>query len=279
MDIQGISDKLHFKNGIHYSSERSKVSYPEGAHSGCFQLESESFWFKHRNRCIVELMKQYPPQGAVFDIGGGNGFVTRGILDAGFDAVLMEPGEEGCLNAQERGLDRIFCATLTDSEIPEESIPAMGFFDVVEHIEDDKSFLREAHRHLLPGGRIYLTVPAYAFLWSNEDIGAGHYRRYTRQGLEKLLLDCGFKPLFSSYIFSFLPPAIFLFRSLPSKLGRNKNAYELQKYRKEHGERKGSLGRLMEKLFAIELSRIRKGQRIPFGSTVLLAAEKTSSRS
>ncbi len=274
MNIENITRNLRYKNGIHYSAERSEVSYPEGAHSGCFQLESESFWFKHRNRCIVELMKRHPPLGPVFDIGGGNGFVSRGILDSGFDAVLMEPGEEGCLNAKQRGLEHIFCATLTDPEIPEGSIPAMGFFDVVEHIEDDKEFLLEAHKHLLPGGRIYLTVPAYTFLWSNEDVGAGHFRRYTRKGMEELLGSCGFRTLFSTYIFSFLPPAIFFFRSLPSRLGRNKNAYELNKYRKEHGERQGPMGDLMQKLFSLELSKIRKGKGIPFGSTVLLCAEK-----
>ena len=37
-------------------------------------------------------------------------------------------------------------------------------------------------------GRLYATVPSYSFLWSEEDILAGHFRRYTLKGLSKTCL-------------------------------------------------------------------------------------------
>ena len=40
-------------------------------------------------------MRRFPPPGTVFDVGGGNGFVTLAIQNAGMDAVLVEPGPEG----------------------------------------------------------------------------------------------------------------------------------------------------------------------------------------
>lgn len=52
-------------------------------------------------------------------------------------------------------------------------------FDVVERVADDVGFLRETVRALRPGGMLFLTVPAYPWLWSHEDEVAGHHRRYT----------------------------------------------------------------------------------------------------
>ncbi|MFB6257520.1 MAG: class I SAM-dependent methyltransferase [Flavobacteriales bacterium] len=279
MGLETIAKGLHYKDGIYFSNERTRVSYPEGAHSGCFQMEENSFWFKHRNACIVQVVDRYPPDGPIFDIGGGNGFVSLGLERSGYDAVLLEPGLEGALNAQKRGLDRIMCATLEEIQAGENALPAVGIFDVVEHIEDDRTFLKEIFYHLQEKGKLYLTVPAYSFLWSNEDIGAGHFRRYTKKGMTTLLRSLGFEICYSSYIFSFLPLPIFLLRSLPSRLGGNKNAYELNKYQKEHGEKGGVMGKLMNKSFQRELERIRSGKGVPFGSTVLVCAEKPAGSS
>ena len=58
------------------------------------QIEESSFWFKHRNACIEAAVKCHPPRsgGPIFDVGGGNGFVTLGLIRAGFETVLVEPG-------------------------------------------------------------------------------------------------------------------------------------------------------------------------------------------
>jgi hypothetical protein len=58
--------------------------------------------------------------------------------------------------------------------------------------------------------------------WFNEDVDAGHYRRYTTKTINQKLIKNGFEIVYSSYIFSILPLTIFLIRSLPSKLGLNK---------------------------------------------------------
>jgi len=52
-------------------------------------------------------------------------------------------------------------------------------------------------------------------LWSNEDVHAGHYRRYTKS-MSNILKEAGFRIEFSSYIFSILPFPIFLLRSILS---------------------------------------------------------------
>jgi hypothetical protein len=53
-------------------------------------VEDSSYWFGHRNARIVELVRQFPPNGLIFDIGGGNGFVAKGLEEAGFATVVNQ---------------------------------------------------------------------------------------------------------------------------------------------------------------------------------------------
>lgn len=59
--------------------------------------------------------------------------------------------------------------------------------DVLEHLDDDVEELRMLRRLLARGGQIVLTVPAYGWLWSGEDVISEHRRRYTRA---KLIRAC-----------------------------------------------------------------------------------------
>jgi len=274
VNIKTFVQNLHPKDGIYFTEELNEISYPEDGNQICFQLEENSFWFEHRNNCILELVKKYAPNDLFFDIGGGNGFVARNLEKNGINSVLVEPGLSGCLNAKKRGLSNVICSTLENTVFSLNSLPAVGVFDVVEHIEDDLGFLQSIHQYLEENGLIFITVPAYNFLWSNEDVDAGHFRRYTLNSIEAVLKDASFKVEYSSYIFSLLPLPIFLLRSIPSKLGFHKNSNEFDKHEKEHTQSKGFLGRLLDKLWLSEANAVKNGRRIPLGSSCLVVARK-----
>ena len=179
------------EDGIWYAPEREPVSYLEGGNEVCFEIEEDSFWFKHRGACLAAVVRRFPPSGAIYDIGGGNGFVARTLLDAGFDTVLVEPGESGARNAARRGIGTVICATLATAKFSPNSMPAAGIFDVLEHVENAGDFLGEIHRCLVPEGRLYITVPAFPWLWSDDDVVAGHYRRYDREDISGVLAAAG----------------------------------------------------------------------------------------
>jgi SAM-dependent methyltransferase len=63
---------------------------------------------------------------------------------------------------------------------------------VLEHNEDDMAILLECHRLLNPGGHLVITVPAFMWLWSNNDVINAHVRRYTAGGLRAKLQRVGF---------------------------------------------------------------------------------------
>ena len=85
-------DGLEYRNGVWFTmtSSENALSYPSEGNDECFRVEDSSYWFGHRNTCIVELVRQFPPNGLIFDIGGGNGFVAKGLEEAGFATVVNQ---------------------------------------------------------------------------------------------------------------------------------------------------------------------------------------------
>ena len=276
IDLTRISRNLEpASDGLWHCQSSSPISYPQWGNEACFQVEDSSFWFRHRNHCILEALKQFPPAGAVFDVGGGNGFVAKALQDAGFEVVLVEPGVAGARNAQHRGIHTVVCAGLVEAGFAPKSLPAVGLFDVLEHVEDDRGFLGTVRNHLVPYGRVYLTVPAYPALWSHEDIAADHYRRYRKRGLRQVLERAGFLVEFVTGVFQFLPPAIFVVRALPYRLGiatTGSSHTASGTMRKQHEVGSSFVGALLHRFEQRELAQIRRGRQTNFGGSWLAIA-------
>jgi SAM-dependent methyltransferase len=278
IDLTTISRNLEqTADGVWCCRSRSPISYPEWGNEACFQVEDSSFWFRHRNACILEAVKQYPPSGPLFDVGGGNGFVAKSMQDAGFEVVLVEPGAVGAGNARRRGIQYVVRATLEDAGFLPDSLPAISLFDVVEHMEDDRKFLETIRFHLSANGRVYLTVPAYQSLWSREDIDAGHHRRYSSRAIRELLVEAGFAVEFLTGFFQFLPPAIFALRVIPFRLGLaiSSEADEVgNKMRRQHEIKSGWISGPLYWIQQREITRIRRRRQARFGASWLVVARK-----
>jgi SAM-dependent methyltransferase len=260
-------------DGIWHARRSVPISYPADSNQLLYEVEDKSFWFSHRNLCILEALRRYPPSGVFFDIGGGNGCVSAAIQEAGWPVVLLEPGCDGARNARARGIEHVICSTLDEAGLRSASVDTAGAFDVIEHIQDDLGFLRSIAAVLRPGGRLYLTVPAFPFLWSQEDSDTGHYRRYTLRTIDEVLRKAGFAVEYSTYFFSFLPPAILAGRSLPYRLGiRFDRTSVEQQARAQHRAGTGVLRHIMAPVFDREVQRIREGKRLRFGSSCLAVA-------
>ena len=272
IDISEVASNLSpGENGIWFSKRLSQFSYPEDGNTYCNEIEDRSFWFKHRNKCITEAVRLYSPPGIIFDVGGGNGFVSQAIGQLGADVVLVEPGIAGVRNAHARGIKKIICSTLKDAGFKPHSLPAVALFDVLEHIEDEKYFLCAIKDLLITNGKLYITVPAYKFLWSVEDSNALHYRRYTCKSLSKLLESVGFRIDIATYIFSVLPFPIFFFRTIPGWFGIRKRR-DIKKIKKDHCKNRGMITFFLNWMLEKELSRLKNNKIIPFGGSCLVVS-------
>lgn len=275
--IEKVSEKLKKdKFGIYHSLSKKKISYPKDGNQLCYQVEDTSFWFRHRNNVISEGIKKYNKENIFFDVGGGNGFVSKRLQDDGLNTCLIEPGVSGSKNAKDRGVHNVICSTIQESGLDEKSIYSIGLFDVVEHIKEDKQFLNDINTYLKDEGYLYITVPAYDLLWSQEDVDAGHFRRYTIPSITKILNDSGFKIEYSTYIFSILIIPIFLFRVLFKKLMNRKNENKIDKAKADHEVKNTVLQKLLETVFTFELFFIKRAIKIPFGGSCFIICKKIS---
>lgn len=279
MNLSEISDSLHqASDGIWYCDTAISISYPDDGNESCHAVEDGSFWFSHRNECITAVVDAFPPsdKGPIFDIGGGNGYVAAGLQERGHPVVVVEPGPTGAQNARKRGLEFVVCATTKSAGFKDNSLPAIGLFDVIEHIENDVEFINQMHALLKPGGRIYATVPAYSFLWSGEDEEAGHFRRYSLTNFREMLGDSGFQIEYATYIFRYLPVPIFLLRSLPFKLRACKYSRSRESLGRDHVLRNGLTSQILSHALRAEVNAVRKLQERGFGASCLIVATKGS---
>lgn len=208
----------------------------------------------------------------IVDIGGGNGFVSLALREAGFEVALVEPGQTGARNARRRGLETVICATTESAQFRLGSLSAVGLFDVIEHIEDDVSFLSSIHQLVKQGGYLYATVPAHELLWSREDVVAGHYRRYSRKSLSKVLGQAGFTVELVTHLFRPLPIPISLFRVLPYRMGLAHSRDKRQKIARDHAVQGGVMSRVLQAALDSEVQNLENKTAMRFGSSCLVVA-------
>src|SRR5262245_18069103 len=116
--------------------------------------------------------------------------------------------------------------------VPSDLTRLRGRFQIVtclnglEQLDDDVAGLRTIAGLLSPGGQLVITVPAYDWLWSGEDVISAHRRRYTRGSLLRAARAAGFDVLFSSYFFASVLPgvaAVVWYRRLVSSRWRSQS--------------------------------------------------------
>jgi SAM-dependent methyltransferase len=78
-------------------------------------------------------------------------------------------------------------------------LDAVVYVNVLEHVEYEHAELAGAFDRLRPGGHLLLFVPALSWLYSDLDRRLGHFRRYTRAGLNDLVSTSGFTVVKSRY--------------------------------------------------------------------------------
>jgi len=278
VNVESISTALHLdvQTGIWRADADAAgpIAYPAHHNDACFRLEDGSFWFTHRNKCLITAVRRFPPDGFILDVGGGNGFVARGLIDAGYETALLEPGRDGARNARHtRQLTTVINATIEAAAIRPGSVPNVGLFDVLEHIEDDRTFVHQLHDIMRPGGLLYLTVPAFDWLWSRSDVDALHFRRYSRRTLASVL--AGFDVLYTTYLFQRLVPLTVLVRALPFRAGLAR-AKPPEAYEREHAVGRNRLADMFSRMLNHEIRAIAAGKSLTVGSSLLAVARRSA---
>jgi len=168
--------------------------------------------------------------------------------------------------AQSRGYisEQVVLGRAEDLPVEDKEFNLVTAFDVLEHVTDERRVLGEWGRVLSLGGLLFISVPAYQWLFGPHDRALMHYRRYNLSGLIKLLKDNGWQPLFSSYIFCLTFP-LFLCQRWLAKFSRR----DAQQYIAVPPW----INSILIGLGKLEASWLRFG-KLPFGSSIVVLARK-----
>ena len=226
------------------------------------------WWFQGRRAILLSELGRCLPGGShrVAELGCGSGGMLEALARFG-TAVGVETDPALREHARARGLD-VRAGSLPD-DVPLEAgrWDAVCLLDVLEHVEDDAGALRACRRLLAPGGRLMVTVPAYAWLWSRHDELLGHRRRYTTGSLRAAALAAGFAVERLTYFNTLLAPPIMAVRL--ARMALRRPGHDLDRPAP-------LLNRLLAQSFAAE-ARLLRFVSLPFGISVLLIARAAPS--
>jgi 2-polyprenyl-3-methyl-5-hydroxy-6-metoxy-1,4-benzoquinol methylase len=245
----------------------------EGFDIGAFErlalVEPTSFWFRSRNRLVIQLLTKYFAQArSLLEVGCGTGFVLSGINDArsGLMLVGSDLHPAGLAFAQRRVPDAELYQ-MDARHIPFDSeFDVVLALDVIEHIQEDEAVLTEIFKAVKPGGGAIVSVPQHPRLWSANDDFSQHKRRYTRGELKSKLRNAGFEVRQVTSFVTTLLPLMLVSRMRQRDLATFDPSGEYRSPR--------VVDRVFEGLLETERWVIGKGASLPAGGSLFAVATK-----
>jgi SAM-dependent methyltransferase len=235
------------------------------------ELEDRSWWFRSRNRLIEQTVRRlFPEATKVLELGCGTGYTLGALRSALPRAELTgtELFEEGLRVARTRW-DSVRLLQADARALPfGREFDLVGAFDVLEHIDDDVTALRELRRVVRPGGGLIATVPQHRWLWSAADDYAQHQRRYSRSQLVSRVEHAGFTVRIVTSFVTLALPAMAL-----SRVSRRLRAQRLEDFDPWAEFRiPPVVNSVLELLVTAERYAIARGISLPAGGSLLVAA-------
>jgi SAM-dependent methyltransferase len=141
------------------------------------------------HNCIFDMLRKAARgSNSILDFGAGDGMFARKFADSGCGIDCVEPDPN--LRSRLDGVAQNAFASIGD--VPDAHYDFTFTVNVIEHIAEPELVCSELLRVLRPGGRLFVFVPAFPVLWTSLDDEVGHYRRYTRASLSRLLTGSNF---------------------------------------------------------------------------------------
>ena len=155
--------------------------------------EDRHWWFASRTRAILAYLDRYVGPGQdlqVLDVGCGAANMTHHLRHYGH-VVGVDNNPKPLEIARERGLEA-YQGTADNLPFDDGTFDVITLLDTVEHVPAEDKVFEECRRvlcgpdaaHDMRGGKLLVTVPAFMFLWSRNDVINMHQRRYTAPELE-----------------------------------------------------------------------------------------------
>jgi SAM-dependent methyltransferase len=240
-----------------------------------YEAEDTHWWYRGMRGAMFTLLRLHPGhrrEPLILDAGCGTGGTLSALRSANYSRLegfdLNPIALEFC---QKRGLDHVRLGSITDIPYPDATFDVVISCDVVTDAgtDNEATALRELYRVLRPGGRLFLNLPAFAYLRSEHDRATDVARRVTRREIIAKLENAGFNVRRASYWNMFLFPVVIAVRLL-----RREDAKQMEDpARSDIVLPPGPVNTLLSALVLLE-TKLMRYVNLPFGSSVVTLAVK-----
>jgi 2-polyprenyl-3-methyl-5-hydroxy-6-metoxy-1,4-benzoquinol methylase len=184
------------------------------------QIEENHWWFRARRELIFKLLKRTNAK-KIIDIGCSSGQMLKILKETGLEVKGIDISQKAVNICKNSDLN-VILAKGEETGLSEK-FDVLIASDVLEHIENETSAIKEWERILKKGGKAIVFVPAFNFLWKPHDETNHHLRRYSLRKLENLFQKNGFTIEQSGYWNFFMFPLIAFLKILQKKTLKGKD--------------------------------------------------------
>lgn len=180
------------------------------------KVERFHWWFVGRRKLLNSILKSLnlKKNTITIDAGCGVGSNLKVISESGLNVIGIDNSLYALSIINKELNVPLLCGDINMLPLRSNSVGIVIAMDILEHLENDSKVIKEIYRVLKRNGVLFLTVPAFNFLWGLQDKVSKHKRRYTKKEIISKLTKNGFKVSKSSYFNFFLFFPIFLGRCL-----------------------------------------------------------------
>ncbi|MFD6397228.1 methyltransferase domain-containing protein [Nocardia sp. NPDC060249] len=175
----------------------SSVTSSEFAYTGCDNLEAMTEAVNY-NKFLIDCVDKHvtSPDLRILDFGAGRGTYADMLAERQIIPDCLEPDADLQKLLLSKGYKVVDC----EAEPSESDMYGLIYsFNVFEHIKNDQEAAEHLTSLLRPGGRLVIYVPALETLFTSMDTKVGHYRRYRRTQLNRILRNAGLEIVESRY--------------------------------------------------------------------------------
>ena len=126
--------------------------------------------------------------GSTAEIGPGTGSIVDNYVKKIPSLTLYEPSLNlfKILKKRYKSNNKVKILNKTFKK-QKKKFDTIIYFDVIEHIKNDKLEINNALNNLKKNGHLIINVPAFNLLYSEFDKEVGHYKRYQKKDIGKIL--------------------------------------------------------------------------------------------
>jgi ubiquinone/menaquinone biosynthesis C-methylase UbiE len=183
-----------------------------------------------RRHACLELGRSVQNKNTVIlEIGSSSGYLLREIKILFPESFLIGSDciPESLEKIAQKKLDiPLIQFDLVNCPLPDNCVDVVIALNVLEHIKDDETAVKQIYRILKPGGYAIIEVPANKELFDFYDGQLKHFRRYALCDLKKIAHNAGLTICSSSHLGFFVYPG---FKYLKLRNKQNKLSTDSQK--------------------------------------------------